>query len=228
MTFDLQLYDKTEISDEYEDGKRFYVTPVGRFKSVTTVIGEHFGTEYLDEWRKRVGHAEAERVGNIAKRRGTEIHKLCEQYILGNPHYKRKAMPVNLATFLQMKPHLDTSLGTVYGIEYPLYSKNLKTAGRTDLIAEYNGKLSIVDFKTSKKLKNENLILNYFIQATCYAVMAKEVLNIDIEQLVIIIAVDEDNSQVFIKKTSDYVDMMYNVFGGSNENLHNRGSILPN
>lgn len=221
--FEHSFFDKTEIEAVYEDGKRYYLTPNGaKYPSVTTVISQKFGTHHLDEWRKRVGEAEANRVSNIAKTRGTAIHNLCERYILNDPKYTKGHMPVNIATFKQIQPVLDEYVGKIYGIEFPLWSETLKTAGRTDLIAEFDGKMSIVDYKTSKRRKEENHILNYFVQATCYAHMAAERLNIPVpEQIAIVIAVDEDNSQVFMRKTSDYADMMYSVFGGKpNESIH--------
>lgn len=225
--FEHAFFDKTEIEAVYEDGKRYYLTPNGaKYPSVTTVISQRFGTHHLDEWRKRVGEAEANRVSNIAKTRGTAIHNLCERYILNDPKWSKGHMPVNIATFKQIQPVLDQYVGKIYGIEFPLWSDNLKTAGRTDLIAEFDGKMSIVDYKTSKRRKDEDHILNYFVQATCYAHMAAERLNITVpEQIAIVIAVDEDNSQLFMRKTSDYVDMMYSVFKGkTNESLHHRKS----
>lgn len=221
--FEHAFFDKSEIEAVYEDGKRFYKTPNGEiYPSVTTVISKKFGTHHLDEWRKRVGEAEAERVSNIAKTRGTAIHNLCERYILNDPKYAKGHMPVNIATFKQIQPVLDQYVGKIYGIEFPLWSDKLKTAGRTDLIAEFDGKMSIVDYKTSKRRKEEDHILNYFVQATTYAHMVAERLNITVpEQIAIVIAVDEDNSQLFMRKTSDYVDMMYSVFGGkTDESLH--------
>lgn len=225
--FEHHLYKPVEIQDVYEDGKRYYITPDGnRYPSVTTKISEKFGTHYLDAWRARVGEAEADRISNIAKTRGTAIHNLCERYILNDPKYTKGHMPVNIATFKEIKPVLDQYLGKIYGIEYPLWSDTLKTAGRTDLIAEFDGKLSIVDYKTSKRRKEEDHILNYFVQATTYAHMVAERLNIDVpKQIAIVIAVDEDTSQLFMRKTSDYVDMMKSVFGGSSiESQHHRES----
>lgn len=211
--FNIKLFEKCELKELYEDNKRFYITPENdKFKSVTTIISDYFGTEYLNEWRKRVGNAEADKISNIAKTRGTAFHKICESYLNGNENYKSKQMPATLVSFNQIKSFLDKNISTIYGIEYPLYSKNLKTAGRTDLIADFSENLSIIDFKTSKKEKLETSILNYFIQATCYANMANEMLNIDIKQIVIIIAVDEGHPQLFVKKTSDYQDMMLNIF----------------
>jgi len=225
--FEHVFFDTTEIEAVYEDGKRYYLTPNGaKYPSVTTVISQKFGTHHLDEWRKRVGEAEANRVSNIAKTRGTAIHSLCEGYVLNKPDYMKGHMPVNIATFKQIKPVLDEYVTKIYGVEFPLWSDKLKTAGRTDLIADFDGKMSIVDFKTSKRRKDEDHILNYFVQATCYAHMTAERLNISVpEQIAIVIAVDEDNSQLFVRNTSDYVDMMYSVFGGrADESTHTRKS----
>jgi genome maintenance exonuclease 1 len=211
--FNLKLFEKYNLSEVYENNKRFYITPDGdKFKSVTTIISEHFGTEYLDKWRNRVGIEEANRISNIAKTRGSAIHNICEKYLLGDLNYKNKHMPGTIFTFNQIKHILDENIKNIYGIEFPLYSKNLKTAGRADLISDFSGNLSIVDFKTSKRIKQETSILNYFIQATCYAYMANYLLNININQIVIIIAVDDDHPQIFIKKISDYQNTMLKIF----------------
>lgn len=193
------------------DGKRHYVTPAGNLPSVTTVLGEKLDHSSLDAWRKRVGEEEANKVSTQAAKRGSSIHSICENYLMGND-YKKGVMPVNLATFLKIKPVLDLNIGSVFGIEVPLYSARLKTAGRTDLLAGFRGINFIVDYKTSKRIKKEEDILSYFLQATCYSMMAEELTGRKFPQIVIIIAVDHEETQVFIKNRDDYVEQVLSVF----------------
>lgn len=207
----LKLYDEYKIERTEIDGKRHYLTPDGCFPSVTTVLGSKLDKSSLDAWRAKVGEEEANKISTQAANRGTAIHDMAEKYILGQD-YRRGQMPVNLFTFAPIRDALDKHVTNVYGIEYPLWSKTLNTAGTTDLIADFDGVLSIVDFKTSKRLKEEKYIESYFLQATCYAAMANERLNTDIKRIAIIIAVDHEEPQIFVKSTDDYFDKMRTIF----------------
>lgn len=194
------------------DGKRHYITPAGVLPSVTTVLGEKLqSSKGLDEWRARVGQQEADRISKQALSRGSAVHSICENYIL-NKDYKAGVMPMDLYTFLQIKPYLDANLGSIYGIEAPLYSANLRTAGRTDLMAGWNGVNSIVDFKTARKPKKEEYIESYFLQGTCYSLMAEERTFLKFPQIVIVIAVDHEEPQIFIKQRDEYADKVRQIF----------------
>jgi genome maintenance exonuclease 1 len=205
-----------ELTTENINGQRHYVLPDGvtKLKSVTTIIGERTDKTALLEWKKRVGEAEAQKITTQAARRGTAIHSIAERYVLneGN-YYGEKEMPVNVDSFKPIKQILDDHVDNILGIEIPLYSKSLGCAGRTDLIAEYDGTLSVIDFKTSRKLKKAEWIENYFIQATCYAMMFEWIYRIAVPQIVIIITVDDEKTpQVFKLERSQYVNRVLELF----------------
>jgi genome maintenance exonuclease 1 len=203
----LHVKDKAKIHDldtVYLNGKRYYVTPEGNvYPSVTTVVGAH-GKDSLNEWRKRVGEQEADKISRQAANRGNKLHKLCEDY-LNNELSIDGEMPTTIQLFNSIKPIIQNYINNIYEIESPLYSDHLKVAGRVDCIAEFDGKISIIDFKTSSKPKLESYILNYFMQASAYAVMFEERTGISVSRLAIIIAVENDQPQVFIKKRDDYI-----------------------
>jgi genome maintenance exonuclease 1 len=203
-----------DLETEYVDGRRYYKTPAGNLPSVTTVLGQKLKNPGLEAWKARVGEEEAKRVSTQAAGRGSAVHLLCEKYLSNDPDYKRGAMPFNLETFSSIKKHLDLCIGTVYGIEVPLWSENLKTAGRCDLLAGWYGTNSVIDFKTSKRKKDEEDIQSYFLQATCYSLMAEERTTLKFPQIVVIIAVDHDDAQVFVKNRDQYVDRVLEVFAG--------------
>jgi genome maintenance exonuclease 1 len=188
------------------DGKRFYQTPEGNtYPSVTSVTGLYNKKEIL-EWRKRVGEAEANRISTKASSRGTRVHKLCEDY-LNNELNTDRYMPDSVGMFKSIQPIIDQYVDNIYAIEAPLYSDHLKVAGRVDCIAEFDGKLSIIDFKTSGRQKSEDKIQNYFMQCAAYAVMFEERTGIPVPRIAIVIAVDSDHPQVFVKKRNDYIGM---------------------
>ena len=187
------------------NGKRFYKTPEGNlYPSVTTITSQH-GKDKIIEWRKRVGEEEANRISTKAAGRGTRVHTLCENYLNNEEDYARKTMPDSVAMFKSIQPLLDQNVNNIHALEVPLYSHHLRVAGRVDCIAEYDGKLSIIDFKTSGKLKEESWIKGYFMQCSAYAVMYEERTGIPVPQIVIMIAVDSEHPQVFIKKRNDYI-----------------------
>jgi hypothetical protein len=200
-----------ELETEYINGGRYYKTPVGNLPSVTTVLGSKLTNEGIARWKARVGEEEANKVSTQANRRGTAIHDICEKYLLGE-NYKRGQMPVNIDTFNKIKPYLDNNIGSIYGLEVPLWSAKLKTAGRADLLAGYNGINSVCDFKTSKKIKSETDIESYFLQTTCYSLMAEELTPYKFPQIVIIMTIDEDEAKIFIKRRDDYVPRVMKLF----------------
>lgn len=207
------FFPKFELERVNIDGVRHYATPDGKkYKSVTTILGEKTDKTALLEWRARVGEEEANRISTQAANRGTAIHSICENYLLNELNYPKGVMPTNIDTFKKLRPLIDENVGTIYGIEYYLYSHELKTAGATDCIAEWNGIPSIIDFKTSRKLKKEEWIENYFLQATCYAMMTEERTNTSIPQIVIMIAVDHEEPQVFVKDKQQYIDKVKQIF----------------
>jgi len=201
-----------DLETETVNGKRFYKTPEGLlYPSVTTITSQH-GKDKILEWRKRVGEEEANRISTRASNRGTKVHKICENYLNNeedyartNPAHIHKTMPDSIAMFKSLQPLLDEHVNNIHALEIPLYSHHLRVAGRVDCIAEYDGKLSIIDFKTSGKLKEESWIKGYFMQCSAYAVMYEERTKIPVSQIVIMIAVDSEYPQVFIKKRNDYI-----------------------
>jgi len=185
---------------------RKYFTPEGNaYPSITTVLGV-LNKEGILAWRQRVGEAEANRISQQAATRGTAVHKLAEDYLDNKEDWNKGAMPSNLQSFNDLKSILDQRLNNVWFQEEFLYSDRLKCAGQVDCIAEFDGQLSIVDFKTSRKPKKEEWITNYFIQASFYAAAFYERTSIPIKQGVILITVDGSEPQVFKVNTYDYLE----------------------
>lgn len=196
-----------ELFAETTEHGRFYTTPDGNvYPSVTTVLGRASDQTWLDDWKKRVGEEQATRISTQAARRGTAVHDIAEKYLKNDFSYAKGHMPANIATFNQIKPILDKNVDHIYGLEVPLYSDKLRTAGRVDLIAEWNSKLSIIDFKTSKRVKDRDSIHAYFKQESCYSFMFFERTGWFPSQLVTIMTVDDDKPLVFVEKARDWID----------------------
>jgi len=174
------------------DTGRKYFTPEGNaYPSITTVLGV-LNKEGIIAWRKRVGEEEANKISQQASVRGTAVHKLAEDYLNNDPDWKEGAMPTNLFSFEDIKKIMDKRLNNIWMQEVFLYSDRLKTAGQVDCIAEFDGQLSIIDFKTSRKPKKVEWITSYFIQASFYAAAFYERTGIPIKQGVILITVDHN------------------------------------
>ena len=118
---------------------------------------------------------------------------------MNDPDYLKGQMPANISSFKYIKPYLDENVGLIAGLELPLYSDILRVAGRSDCIAKWKGKWSIIDFKTSKREKKHQDIHHYFMQASCYSTMFFERTGKVIPQIVIIITVDDSPPQIFVK-----------------------------
>ena len=192
------------VSEDTESG-RVYHTPEGvDLPSITTVLSI-LSRAGIAAWRKRVGEEEANRISTQASRRGTAVHEIIEKYIDNKEDYKDGYTPDVIQSFIDIKSILDDRIGRVYAQEAPLYSNHLGVAGRVDCVAEFDGKLSIIDFKTSRKKKYPSMIKNYFMQESAYAIMWEERTGQPITQLVTIIAVDNEDPQVFIEHRDNWV-----------------------
>ena len=198
-------FDLESITTEFG---RTYITPNGnRYPSVTTILSS-YSKDGITEWREKIGEEEANKITKRAGRRGTKLHKLCEDYVNGNlSDIKRKMlMPFDKMMFNQMKKMIDLNLNNIYCQEQALYSDRLKIAGRVDCIAEWKGKLSIIDYKSSTKMKDERYIENYFMQCTAYSEMFLDLTGKEIGDIVVLIASEEEVPQVFEKKKFDYLE----------------------
>ena len=195
-----------ELKSETTNKGRTYVTPEGDvYPSVTTVLSP-YSKQAIMEWRQSVGEEQANKISRRAADRGTKVHKICEDYLKNEiPELKMQMMMPDLKElFFKIKPHIDENVGKIYSQEQALYSDKYRIAGRVDLIAEWNGKLSVIDYKTSTKQKEEQDIQNYFMQCTAYALMFAERTGMWIDDIVVMIATEEGPSQVFERQIHDY------------------------
>ena len=194
-----------EIHTETIKGKRFYVTPEGKkYPSITTVLSGR-NTEGIVKWRESVGNDVANQIMRSAAKRGTAVHQLVEDYLNNTDLSKQDVLP--LALFTLLKPELD-NINNIVIQEGGLYSDKWGIAGRVDCIAEYQGKLSVIDFKTSTKEKKEAWVENYFIQGSAYCEMYEERFNQEINQVVILIVTEDGAVQTFIKDKKDYLPLL--------------------
>jgi len=184
-----------DLTAETGDTGRYYQTPnQNKYPSITTVLSI-LSEDSIRKWKEKIGEEEANKVSTRASRRGTAVHEALEKYV-NNVEWKElidTQTPDVIQSIKSVKDVLDKSLGNVYGQEIPLYSDHLRTAGRVDCVAQFNGKDSIIDYKTSRKPKPKKFIENYFCQEAAYAIMWEERTGMPITQLVTIIAVDEIN-----------------------------------
>ncbi|AGH26830.1 hypothetical protein SXBG_00094 [Synechococcus phage S-CAM1] len=187
-----------EMVTETIDGKRYYVTPTGgKYPSITTVIGNNSKKQAgLAKWRRRVGDKAATAKSTRASGRGTRYHKLVEDYINNElDTTKYKDMPLPWCMFHSSREVLDR-INRVYLQEAALYSDYLQIAGRVDCIAEYEGELAIIDFKTAEAPKKEQYLYDYFVQECGYACMLQEVYGLSVKKLVTIVACENGDTQV--------------------------------
>jgi genome maintenance exonuclease 1 len=175
----------------------FYQTPDGKFPSVTTVVGWK-KNQFFAEWRKN-NPKEAQRT----RVRGTKLHSLIETYLLNTPEFFKDKDPYTLDLFCQIQEYIN-KIDNIRSIEGFLWSKPLRIAGRADCIAEYDGVLSVIDFKGSTNPKRKEDIDNYFMQATAYAVMWEERTGEKVPQVVILISCDDGTTQKFIENPNNY------------------------
>jgi genome maintenance exonuclease 1 len=205
------IHEKIEIG--YDDlvvenganGRR-YLSPEGnKYPSITTVLGV-LSRAGIAAWRARVGDEEANKISHRASTRGTAVHDLVEKY-LDNEELP-EVLPHITASLSNLKPSL-SRIGRIFAQESPLYSKHLGVAGRVDCVGEYDGVPSIIDFKTSKKIKKKEWITSYFMQAAAYAIMWEERTGMPITNLVIIMDVDNESPQIYVEHRDNWTEKLF-------------------
>jgi genome maintenance exonuclease 1 len=186
-----------KLERETIDGIRYYKVPddevLLKLVSITSVTS-HFNREIFVKWRKKIGEEEANKITKAATSRGTDMHSLTENYL------KNQDLPsvAPLADFLFKIAKAELNrINNIHALEGSLYSKQLGIAGTVDCIAEYNGELAIIDFKTSKKPKPREWIEHYFVQCMAYACMLYEITGIMVKKLVIIMACENGECVVY-------------------------------
>jgi len=179
------------------DGVRYYEVPsddgTSKLVSITSVIS-HVNRNIFIEWRKKVGTEEADRITKAATSRGTDMHTLVEHHLKNEE--LPKVQPLSEILFKLAKPKLEL-INNIHALETSLYSQKLGVAGTVDCIAEYNGELAIIDFKTSKKPKPKDWIEHYFVQCAAYACMLYEMTGIIVKKFVIIMSCENGECVVY-------------------------------
>lgn len=198
-----------ELVQVNEDRSRYYVTPSGlKLPSVTTVLSRADKNKNiaLEKWRKKIGDVEANKITKNSSGRGTSLHTLCEKYLQNDPNYKDGARYDALEMFLSIKSILDTRINNIHYQEQRMFSEKLGIAGTVDCIAEFDNILSVIDYKNARARRTEERVFTYFLQETAYALICNELRGYPaVKQIVTIMAVEDDEPQVFIKKPKDYV-----------------------
>jgi len=191
-----------------KDEGHYYQTPSGVvYPSITTMLQKTQSQEKqqsLQNWRER--EIAAEYITQQAAVVGSETHKLIENYLNGEEILEKFRL-LSEAHFNNLLPFVD-KINDIHGIELRLYSDKMKLAGTSDCIATYDGKLSIIDYKTKRSNQREEWLTDHFIQATSYGVMFKELTGIKVEQVVILVSSEKNTRMEFMKNPDDYLDLL--------------------
>ena len=199
-----------DLKTENVDGKRHYVTPDGnKYISITTLLS-NLSKAGIQKWRERVGAEEANRISTKASRQGTGVHSICESYIKNEDGFLDGRMPNEVEMFQSIESLLDC-IDDVHCVEGALYSDELKLAGRTDLIAEFDNQLAVIDYKTSRKIKTWEMCHSYFMQGAFYAMAYEERTGIPINNIVIIMAVENENPSLFRETKDRWIEPLNQV-----------------
>lgn len=204
----LELVEPKKIKRVDATGARHYLTETGeKYPSVTTVLGQ-LNRKAIQDWRNRVGHDKANKITKRSAGVGNDLHKMCENHLLMEEQTCNQTNTLKM--FGKMEPYLG-NISKVYGVELMMWSDRLKLAGASDCIADYNGELSVIDFKNSMKPKKKEWITNYFLQGTAYSNMFYERYGRVPKQIVILIAVWNGPIQEFIVPVKDYYPQLIEV-----------------
>ena len=202
---------EVDVDPVSKDGVRFYPIPgADKYYPSVTSVTSFKNAQFFAEWRRRIGETEANRITARATQRGTAFHSMAEDHFRGTLDVNKylENNPLSVRMFQSAKTTLNR-INNIHCLETFLYSHYLGLAGRVDCIAEFDGELAVVDFKTSTKEKSEEHIEHYFVQETAYAAMFLERTGIEVKKIVTLIAVEDGSIQVFEKyNLDDYLQLL--------------------
>ena len=199
-----------ELKTETVDGKRIYETPNGdKYISITSLLS-NLSKASIQKWRERVGEDEARKITTQASRRGTSVHNICESYIKNEYGHLDGRMPNDVDLFSSIQPLLNR-IDNIHVVEGSMWSDHLKLAGRTDLIGEFDNRLSVIDYKTSSKKKTWEMCNQYFMQGTFYAIAYEERTGIPVDTIVIIMAVENEQPLLFIEIRDRWIEPLKEI-----------------
>lgn len=195
-----------DLVDDTSESGRTYIDPDGnRYVSITTVLSI-LSEESIQAWRAKVGEEQANKISQQATGRGTAVHNIIERYLKNED--TTDALPHIKQSLENLRPLLNKSIGKIFGLEAPLFSRHLGLAGRVDCVAEWDGVPSIIDFKTSRRPKRKDQISNYFAQMAGYAVMWEERTGMPITNTVIVMDVDNYHPLLYKEHRDNHIQLL--------------------
>ena len=197
-----------ELSKKETNGIRLYNLPDGGWVPSITSVTSFYNRQIFADWRKRIGIEEANRITKKATARGTDFHEAAQAYLENRNLVWEDYLPATKFMFHHATPYLD-KINNIHAIERTLYSEYYGLAGRVDCIAEYEGELAVIDFKTSEKIKPEKWLENYFVQEMFYAAAYYELTEIPVKKLITIMVTPGGEVKVFDKRNKgDYIKLL--------------------
>jgi genome maintenance exonuclease 1 len=213
LALDTFQYLDCETTNLQGVGRVYCISDEKMFPSITTVLGNTLESEKRDvlaNWRARVGNKKADQISKDACDRGTNTHLMLERYLRNEDPQLESFPEAHTRLFKSLRLEVN-KVNKVFGQEVVLYSDTLGVAGRCDLIAEYQGEIAIVDYKTSSRIKSADEIGDYWVQCAAYAIMHNEMFGTNIEKMVILMGVENKLPLVFKKTiTEDLVEQLFN------------------
>ena len=197
-----------ELNKKETNGIRLYNLPDGRWVPSITSVTSFYNRQIFADWRKRVGVEEANRITKKATARGTDFHEAAQAYLENRELLWEEYRPATKFMMHHATPYLD-KINNIHAIERTLYSEYYGLAGRVDCIAEYEGELAVIDFKTSEKIKPEKWLENYFVQEMFYAAAYYELTEIPVKKLITIMVTPAGDVKIFDKRNKgDYIKLL--------------------
>ena len=185
FNYDLLENRKDQLVQDNSGPSRVYHVPNGTYPSITSLLYQIISKAGIEKWKASIGEEKAQKISNKASRRGTRIHGYIEKYMGGDENYFHKAPPDHMELVNLVIPQINEKIDNIRGIEMGMWSNGLKVAGTSDLVADYEGELAIIDWKTATYIKKEEYLLSYILQGTAYSMMLYEMYGLLPKKIVI-------------------------------------------
>ena len=199
-----------------EDGMRQYKEGNDLFPSITSIRSRE-PNPGIEKWRQRVGDNVADHICRNAVGRGNVFHKICESYLSNSCVCQFSDNLLEYSMFEQVRSYLDR-IDDIVGIEMPMISKWIRIGGTADIIAKFDGEISVIDLKSSTSPKKDIWCKRFFLQECAYSMMYEEITGVVIENLVTLIASEDGVVQVIKNNRNPFTDDLHKIVEGFHEN----------
>ena len=180
----------------------------GIYPGVTRILSATSDNSGIEAWRQSVGEEEADRILKESQEIGNSPDDLLLKSFL--PDFDKNLYKHEISYYLYVQLSMSLRKIKPIALQLKIWSEDLKVMGYLDCLGYYEGELSLIDFKNTRKIKKPEHYHNYLLQCTIYCLILKKLFGINVRQIILLMGVrDSVAPQIIKERTKDYVKEAY-------------------